>query len=307
MRSDVIIVGGGPAGLSAALVLGRSRMQVVVCDAGQPRNAASQAAHGFLSREGAHPRELLRISRDQLRPFAVAFRGAAAVRAVQHAGGFEVELEDGSVVAARKLLLATGVVDVLPEIPGLRPLWGTSVFSCPYCHGWELRDQSLAVYGKAGVATERAVLLTAWTSDLIVCSDGPGGFSPEQASVLAGAGIPVYEQKIRRLKEHNGYLAGVEFADGSTIGCRGLFLKPDLLYTNALAKDLGCRLAQNGALQIDEKCQTSVASVYAAGDCTGASGQIAGMAAAGAKVAHAIVSSLVHENLPGNRCGDRSR
>ncbi len=298
---DVIIVGGGPAGLSAGLILGRSRRQVVICDAGQPRNAVSHAVHGFFSREGLDPAELRRIAREQLGPFGVEFRDGRVVTAVQGACALEIETEGGTMLVARRLLLAVGVVDVLPEIEGFQELWGTSVFSCPYCHGWEMRDQPVAVYGKGQTALDLALLLTAWTSDLLLCSDGPPDLSMDDEHRLSSAGIGRREERIVRLKKQDGQLEAIEFDDGSAVIRRAIFLRPKLQYRDALPKALGCALAENGAIQIDEHCQTSVPGVYAAGDCTGCSGQVVVMAAEGAKAGYAINRDLVQEDLSKKR------
>jgi thioredoxin reductase len=294
---DVIIVGGGPAGLSAGLILGRSTRRVVICDGGHPRNATSHAAHGLFSRENVAPSELRRIAREQLRPFSVEFRDGEVVKAIRTAESLEVELTDGTALSARRLLLATGVVDILPDIDGLKEMWGTSIFNCPYCHGWEMRGQPLAVYGKGDSAVDLAVLLTAWTSDIIMCTNAEAGLSSEQVLKLSAAQIGLKEQTISRLKASAGLLDAIEFDDGSVLPRRGLFLQPQLHYRNAVATELGCRLEESGAVQIDEKCRTSVAGVYAAGNCAGTSGQIIAMAAAGAKAGYAINRDLVDENL----------
>src|SRR5262245_37275609 len=160
---DVIIVGGGPAGLSAALVLGRSRRRVLVCDGGEPRNASSPVAHGLLTRDGTPPFELLRIGREQLAPYTTVRFEAGCIRRVERAdGGFVATKEDGEAVRSRRILLATGIVDELPAIPGFRELWGVSVLHCPYCHGWEVRDQPIACYGNGPEAFDFCVLLTGW-------------------------------------------------------------------------------------------------------------------------------------------------
>lgn len=294
---DVIIVGGGPAGLSAGLILGRSRRRVLICDAGEPRNAASQAVHGFFTREGVHPSELRRVGREQLCAFGVEFRAARVVNALGRGSTFQAELNDGASLQARKLLLAVGVADKLPEIAGFAEFWGSSVFSCPYCHAWEVREQALAVYGKADTSVELALLLTAWTSDVIICSDGPAGFSAEDRRKMEAARIAVREQKIARLQGANGLLEAIKFEDGSFVSRRGIFLRPKLQYRDELPKALGCALAENGAIKVDDRCQTSVAGVYAAGDCTGASGQALAMAADGARAAFSINRDLVRDAL----------
>ncbi len=188
---DVIIVGAGPAGLSAALILGRCRRSVLVCDAGLPRNAASRALHGYLTRDGIEPADLLRIGREQLRTYtSVHLRSDKVTEARRAGNGFEITVDD-EVVSSRKLLLATGVVDHLPEIEGLKPLYGRSVFHCPYCDGWELRDQPIAIYGREDRGAGLAVELTGWSRDLIVCTDGPATLSTADRDQLTELKIPV--------------------------------------------------------------------------------------------------------------------
>ena len=202
---DVIIVGAGPAGLSAALVLGRCRRRVLVCDAGQPRNAASHGLHLYLTRDGIDPAEFLAIAREQLRPYeTVQHRRARVADAARVAEGFEIvlEAEDGVTeerITARKLLLATGVVDTLPEIDGLRAFYGTSVFHCPYCDGWEMRDQPLAVYGRGANGVGLALELSFWTPHLTLCTDGPGELSEEDRERLWKRRIYLREEEINRL------------------------------------------------------------------------------------------------------------
>ena len=171
---DVIIVGAGPAGLSAALILGRCRRKVLVCDAGHPRNAASRALHGYLTRDGIEPAELLRIGREQLSPYKTVQMRSGEVTDARRAGkGFEITVNDEA-IASRKLLLATGVVDHLPDIEGLKPLYGRSVFHCPYCDGWEQRDQPIAIYGREDRGAGLALELTGWSRDLVVVHERSG-------------------------------------------------------------------------------------------------------------------------------------
>ncbi len=218
---DVIIVGAGPAGLSAALILGRCRRNVLVCDAGHPRNTASRALHGFLTRDGIEPADLLRIGREQLRPYTTVHLRADEVtdtRCVEN--GFEITIND-EVVSSRKLLLATGVVDRLPDIDGLKSLYGRSVFHCPYCDGWELRDQPIAIYGREDRGSGLALELTGWSRDLVVCTDGPVTFSADDRDQLAELNIAVREERISRLEGSDGQLERIIFANGDALPRRG--------------------------------------------------------------------------------------
>src|ERR1700736_341330 len=177
MRYDVIIVGGGPAGLSAALVLGRSRRKVLVCDSGHYRNERSRGVHGFFTRDAMPPAELLQIGREQLRPYRVELRNFEVRQACVDRGGFRVTLSDGAELFSRKLLIATGVKDRTPFISGLDELYGTSIHHCPYCDGWEWRDQPLAAYGRTRHGYALALALLNWSKDLVLVTDGPGGLS----------------------------------------------------------------------------------------------------------------------------------
>ncbi len=208
-KYDVVVVGGGSAGLSAALVLGRSRRRTLVLDAGEPRNAPSSGVHGFFTRDGILLKELLDIGREQLEPYpSVEVRSARVTGASGENGDFEVVLDGGTVTRARKLLLATGVVDELPDKPGFEELWGRSVYHCPYCHGWEVRDRPLAVLSSDERAAERAAFIRNWSRDLVLLTDGPANLNEEGRRTLRALGIPVREEKISHLEGDPGGAAG---------------------------------------------------------------------------------------------------
>ena len=271
---DAVVVGAGTAGLSAALVLGRSRRRVLVLDGGEPRNAPASSSHGFFTRDGMSPGELLEIGRGQLEPYPnVEYRADRAVEVLGSDGAFGVTLGGGETVSARKILLATGVFDELPHRPGFFKLWGRGVYHCPYCHGWEVRDRPLAVMAGGGEVLERAVLIRNWSRDLVALTDG----SPldEEARVRLGAlGVSVRDERIAALEgrdDGSGGLSRILFEDGTSIEREGLFYGPPQRQRSPLAEALGCEIVGMGpaaeVVKTDPMTrETSVAGVYAAGD-----------------------------------------
>ncbi len=295
---DVIIVGGGPAGLSAALVLGRCRRRVLVCDAGNPRNAASHGLHGYLSRDGIEPAEFLRIGREQLRGYeTVELRQIEVSDARGLSDGFEITLSNDERVSSRKLLLATGVVDEIPEIEGLAAFYGRSVFHCPYCDGWESRDQPLAVYGRGENGTGLALELTLWSRYLVLCTDGASELSGEEIERLAGHNIPVREDKIRRLEGSDGALERIVFANGESLEVRAMFFSTGQQQRSDLPQKLGCEITEQGCVQTGDYEMTNVPGLYVAGDASGLVQFVIVAASEGAQAAVAINKELMKEDF----------
>jgi len=270
---DVVIVGGGPAGLNAALMLGRARKRVLLCDAGAPRNAAAESIHGFVTRDGTPPSEFRRVAREQLRPYGVQVR-EVRVSAVQPlASGFQVLLEGGGAVNTRRVLLATGMVDVLPELPGYRELWGKSIFQCPYCHGWEVQGQAFGVLATQAALLDFALILTGWSSDVTVFTDRSFELSSEQRGRLQRAGVQCEERRLRRLisragdEARGGLLEAVELEDGTRVPREVLFAAPPQQQTR-LVQQLGLSLDEQGFVRVDDHRETSVPGIHAAGDLT---------------------------------------
>lgn len=294
---DVIIVGAGPAGLSAALVLGRCRRRVLVCDHGQPRNAAARALHGFLSRDGIDPQELLRIGRKQLEPYAsVAFRDVEVVDASRESSGFRVTLTGGDEMRSRMLLVATGVVDRLPEFEGAERFYGRGLYHCPYCDGWEVRDRRLAAYGKRSLAVELAIELTSWSDDIMLFTDGRSEIAEEKRARLRELGIPVVKKRIAGVDGAGEQLRAVILKDGTAIERDALFFKTAFRQRSDLCERLGCAFTESGAVDTGAYESTNVPGLYVAGDAS-KHVQLAIVAAAeGAGAAFAINNALTAED-----------
>ena len=265
---DALIVGGGPAGLSAALVLGRCRRTVVVVDAGAPRNAPAGELHGFLTRDGVAPGELLSLGREELRRYpSVRYVSGTVVDADRTAAGFTVRCADGTITTCRALLLATGVVDALPPIPGAAALYGKSVFHCPLCDGWEVRDRSLAVYGDSEDALGLAIGLKAWSADVVWCTHGtPVG--EEQRRRSTGGGVVVREDPIAAFEPGPDDSVRIAFANGPPLDRRALFFKTGQRERSPLAARLGCRFTTAGTVSTDEHEATGIPGLYVAGDAS---------------------------------------
>ncbi|MFL6072645.1 MAG: NAD(P)/FAD-dependent oxidoreductase [Mycobacteriales bacterium] len=297
---DVVIVGGGAAGLSAALVLARARRKVTVVDAGEPRNAAAAHVHGYLSRDGVPPGELLRIGRDEVRGY-----GGRIVTDVAHRVSrdgtpvvFSVVLGSGEVLAARRLLVATGLADDLPDLPGVRELWGTDVHGCPYCHGWEVRDTPIGVLGTGDLSVRQALLLRQWSDDVVFFPHAVGELAEPELARLARRGIRVVPGRVRRLVTGDGgRLVGVETEAGELVPRTSLFLTPRFAANDGLLAALGCAASGDGWVTVDSAGRTSVAGVWAAGNVTGTGVQVIGAAGAGSRAAIALNTDLLEEDL----------
>lgn len=300
---DAVVVGAGPAGLNAALVLARARRRVLLHDSGEPRNAASHALHGFLSRDGLDPAELRRIGRSQLERYPDAELTSDAVEDVRLVGDrFLVTSSLGESITARKLLLAVGIRDELPRVAGFEPLYGQSAFHCPYCDGWEVRDRALAVLSHDPGGIRLALLLLAWSRDLVLCTDGGWRPTAEQEDHLGRVGIRLAEERIARLEGTGAQLERIAFEDGSSIKREALFFHGPTRVSSSLPERLGCALTDGGRIEVDEAGRTSIAGVYAAGDSARRVGQFPATqvilaAASGAQAAIALHQELMHEEV----------
>lgn len=295
---DVVVVGGGPAGLSAALVLGRACKKVLLCDAGPRRNAKAEHIHGFVTRDGTPPAEFRSIAREQLGPYDVAIREQRVMAIAPGDDGFRVTLEGGSEVRAQRIVLAMGVADEPLDVPGMREAWGHSVFQCPHCHGWERRGRTWGVLIPSAAMADSALMFTGWTSNVVAFTHGAFEVPGDVQRRLAEAGMKLETQPVRRLVvEPGGGLRGIELLDGSFTPLDVLFTMPKQ-HQPALVKELGLALTDAGYVRVNEQQETSVPGIFAAGDITTPAQAALVAAAAGAMAGWMLTHGL---NLHGKR------
>jgi len=292
---DVLIIGGGPAGLSAALVLGRACRRVALFDGGEYRNAVSQGVHGFLSRDGILPSDLRRIGREQLAPYdaRVVERQVESVDKLP-GGGFRANLEDGTSATGRRLLLATGMTDNLPNVDGFMAVYGRSAHHCPFCDGWDWRGKRIVVY----VPHEGALYantLRSWSPDVTLLTDGRKPPRGEAMDTFSGLGGKLRTERVASIASSDGRVSAVRFESGPPLPCDAFFFHLGMEQSSDLPEALGCRFNNDGFVRVGEDGHTDVTGVYAAGDLTPGAQSAVLAAAEGATAAAAIHLDLARE------------
>lgn len=297
-RYDVVIIGGGAAGLSAALVLSRARRKVLIVDAGEPRNAPAIHMHGYLSRDGVPPAELLATGRKEVEGYGgVIVAGSVADVVPDGRNAFWVLVAGGEKISARRLIVTTGLRDELPDVPGLRDRWARDVLHCPYCHGQEVRDLRLGVIGGTAGAVRYAQIVRQWTHDLVYFTPPDTLTAVERTQLLARA-IGVVEGTIDELvTDQTDHLRGVQMHDGTVIPRDALFVPPHFVPNSDLLVSLGCDVDDDGWVVADSTGRTSVAGVWAAGNVVDPRAQVITAAGAGSATAIALNADLVDEDV----------
>jgi thioredoxin reductase len=307
-RYDVVVVGGGAAGLSGALALARARRSVLVVDGGQPRNAPAAQVHNYLTRDGTPPSELLAAGRAEVARYGgeiIAGRVATVERLDRQddGGGFQVALSDDISVYARRLLVATGLVDELPDVPGVAERWGRDVLHCPYCHGWEVRDQAIGILGTGPMAVHGALLFRQWSADVILFQHTAPALSEEQAEQLAARGIAIIGGEVVALEVHDDRLAGVRLRSGESIPRQAVVVAPRLAASAEVLRTLGLGTTDQEIaghslgtyIATDATGATTVPGVWVAGNVADPFSQVITAAAAGLKAGAAINADLIAE------------
>ena len=309
-RYDVVVVGGGPAGLNGALMLARSRRSVLVLDAGAPRNAPADAVHGLFAREGTPPSELLRRGRAEVRSYGGAVADGEVVGASRDDDGFTVALADGRSVGARRLLVTTGLTDELPDVPGVAERWGHDVLHCPYCHGWEVRDKAIGVLATNVMAVHQALLFRQLSDDVTLFLHRSEPLEDEQVELFAARAIRVVAGEVAGLEVSDDRLAGVRLADGTVVPRDALAVASRMVANAAFLTGLGLEATEHPSglgehVPTDPTGRTDVPGIWAAGNVTDLSAQVGASAAAGAFAGAQVNYDLVLED--GQRAVDALR
>lgn len=279
---DAIIVGGSYSGLAAGMALGRSLRRVLILDGGLPCNRQTPFSHNFLTQDGKPPAEIAALARQQVEGYGtVRFLSGTAVAGQRDPEGFRIRTGSGESFSARKLVFATGIRDILPDIPGFAACWGITVLHCPYCHGYEVRNRPTGLLGNGSPGFEFSLLLRNWTGDLTVFTDGPATFTGEQAAALAARDIRIVETPIAELEHDKGNLRSVRLLDGSDVPLAALYTRPPFEQHCSLPASLGCESTPEGYLKVDPLQRTSVHGVYACGDNSSAMRTVANSVATG--------------------------
>ncbi|WP_281634301.1 NAD(P)/FAD-dependent oxidoreductase [Flavobacterium luteolum] len=266
---EVIIIGGSYSGLSAAMSLGRSLRQVLVIDSGLPCNRQTPHSHNFITQDGEKPAVISAKAKLQVDIYkTVQFFNGLAVKAVKTESGFEITTESGAVFTSRKVLFATGVKDLIPEIESFAACWGISVLHCPYCHGYEVKNEKTAIIANGEMGFEFAKLISNWTKDLRLCTNGKSELSLEQTQILKNHGVQIFEEEIDSFEHSKGYVSNIVFKNGNKVEVKAIYSRPAFEQHCLLPKDLGCDINEQGLLKVDAMQKTNIAGVFASGDCT---------------------------------------
>lgn len=293
---EVIIIGGSYSGLSAAMALGRASRKTVIIDAGEPCNRQTPHSHNFITHDGDTPASISAKARQEVLQYpTVTFVNDKALKAIKSKDEFEISTEAGNTYTAKKLLLATGIKDVMPDIDGFSECWGISVIHCPYCHGYEVKNQKTALMANGPMAEHFLPLLLQWTKDLTLFTNGKSTVSVEVAAKFRKHNIDIIETEIASVQHTNGYMESITLKDGSIHDFKVMYAKIPAVQHTFIPEDLGCTINNMGLIEIDEFKRTNIPNLYASGDCTSMGRAVIMAAEAGTKAAVSINNDLCLE------------
>lgn len=295
---DVIIVGGSYSGLAAGMALGRSLRRVLIVDSGLPANRQTPLSHNFITQDGVPPLAIAALAREQVARYTtVEFRNGLVTEAPPQSDGWHVRVDDGTLFSAKKLVFATGIRDLLPALPGFAECWGISVLHCPYCHGYEVRDEVTGVLGNGDKAFELVRLISNWTKDLMLFTDGVSTLTQEQTTALRQHGIGIEQARVKALEHEQGQLHHIHLADGPMRALHALYAMPPFEQHCMIPQHLGCAFTDEGYLQVDAQQRTSMHGIYACGDNTTRLRTVANAVATGTTAGMMLNKELIAEEF----------
>ncbi|MCU0386204.1 MAG: NAD(P)/FAD-dependent oxidoreductase [Flavihumibacter sp.] len=295
---DVIIIGGSYSGLSAAVALGRALRKILVIDSGNPCNKQTPHSHNFLTNDGKTPKEITNLAKQQVQQYpTVRLLDGFATRGIKTANGFTIQTEAGALFSSRKLIVATGIKDTMPPIPGFAESWGISVLHCPYCHGYEVRNQPTGILADGDTGVELSSLISNWTKDLTLYTNGPSSLTDEQKAKLEKNQIGIVETEINRLDHTHGFINNIVFNDGSKAPIKAIYARLPFVQHSSIPEELGAELTQDGYIKIDTAHRTSVQGLYACGDNTTKMRTVANAVSMGTTTAFMVNKELIEEDF----------
>ncbi len=295
---EIIIVGGSYAGLSAAMSLGRALRKVLIIDGGQPCNRQTPHSHNFLTQDGQKPDVIAKIALSQLANYnTIRFHKGLAINAAKTEDGFTVETQDGEVFHAKKLIFATGLKDIMPDIPGFAECWGISVIHCPYCHGYEVRHQKTGIIANGDAAFHYAQLINNWTKDLTIFTNGVSTLNGDQLAKFRKHQIHIVETPIERLIHIGGKIEKIVLTDGSGMGIDAIYSRPAFVQHSDIPQSLGCEFTEHGLIKVDGFQKTNIAGIFACGDNSNPMRSVAMAVATGSATGAIVNHELIGEEF----------
>lgn len=295
---DVIIIGGSYAGLSAAMALGRSLRRVMVIDSGKPCNRQTPHSHNFITQDGKTPQEIAALAKEQVAKYeTIEFHRGLATNGTKTENGFEITTGSGDTFASKKLIFATGVTDLLPNIKGFSDCWGISVLHCPYCHGYEVRNEKTAIIGNGEFAFEFCKMISNWTSDLRLFTNGKSTLTEDQLEKITLHNIEIIETEIDSFEHHNGRIKNIVLKGDLKVAIKAVYARPPFVQHCGIPAALGCELEEHGLLKVDPWQKTNVAGIRAAGDNSTLMRSVASSVATGSIAGAATNKELIEEQF----------